>query len=67
MNNDLKYHNYKIKKTKGKIIVVLSIIIIILEVLALLEIIDFIWGLILFFIVLYLKKDTLNKKNKQKL
>ena len=57
--NDVKYKEYKKKKLINAIIILISITIIILEVLALFQVINMVWGLILFVILYLLKKIVL--------
>lgn len=54
--NDDKIKNYKRKRLLKWVIIILSIAVIILEVLALLDIISMLWGCLLFIIIYILKK-----------
>lgn len=56
MNNDDKIKKYQRKKILKWVIIILSIIVIVLEVLALFKVISMIWGLLLFVVVYILKK-----------
>ena len=56
MNNDQKIKAYKKNKIEKWIIVALYIGVIITEILALFNIIDMFWGVILFIIIYLLKK-----------
>lgn len=58
-NNEKKYKLYKKNKIINYIILFLSIGVIVLEVLALFKIVDMLWGIILFVIILLLKKFIL--------
>ena len=75
-NNDLKIKEYKKKKNYKYLIIILSLLTIILESLALFQVISYLWGLIPFvlcYIVKYFyagnsikKKKNTKEKNKQK-
>ena len=54
--NDLKYKEYQKKKIVKYIILLLSIVIIVLEVLALFQVISMLWGILLFIILYIIKK-----------
>ena len=54
--NDKKYNDFKKKKIFRYIYVVLSLLVIVLELLALFNVINMIWGLILFILLFFLKK-----------
>ena len=56
MNNDDKIKKYQRQKLKKWIIIILSLGVIVLEVLALLNIISMLWGCGLFLIIYILKK-----------
>ena len=56
MNNDDKIKKYQRKKILKWVIIILSIIVIVLEVLALFKVISMIWGLLLFIVIYILKK-----------
>ena len=56
MNNDDKIKEYQRQKLKKWIIIILSLGVIVLEVLALLNIINMLWGCGLFLIIYILKK-----------
>ena len=51
--NDQKINNYKKKKLTKYLLIIASILVIILEILALFNVISMIWGLV-FFIIIYL-------------
>ena len=54
--NDDKIKSYQRKKVLKWIIIVLSLLVIVLEVLALLDIINMLWGCLVFIIIYILKK-----------
>ena len=54
--NDKKYNDFKKKKIFRYIYIVLSLLVIVLELLALFNVINMIWGLILFILLFFLKK-----------
>ena len=54
--NDDKYNQYKKKKLFKYLFLLLSVGVIVLEILALLNVINMIWGLILFIGLYFLKK-----------
>ena len=56
-SNDDKIKEYRQKKIKKWIFIALSILIIALEILALFNVIDMLWGCILFVLVYILKKN----------
>ena len=56
MSNDEKYNKYKLEKGKKILIITLSLVVIVLEFLALFRIINMVWGLILFIMIYFLKK-----------
>ena len=56
MNNDEKIKKYRKEKIKKWVIVILSLGVIVLEVLALLKIINMLWGCLVFIIIYILKK-----------
>ena len=55
-NNDIKIKEYKRKKLFLYLYIIFSIMIIVLEILALFKIISMIWGLLVFIILFFLKK-----------
>ena len=57
--NDIKYKEYKKKVIEKDLYIILCIVVIILEILALFNIISFIWGLIVFVLIYLLKKIIL--------
>ena len=54
--NDVKIKNYQKQKLKKWLIIILSLITIVLEVLALFNVINMLWGCLLFGIIYILKK-----------
>ncbi len=54
--NDEKYEEYKKKQFSKYAIIILSLIVIVLETLALFQVIDMIWGIVFFAIIYLLKK-----------
>ena len=54
--NDKKYNEYQKNKIKKYFYIILSALIIILEILALFNVISMVWGLILFILLYLLKK-----------
>ena len=54
--NDKKYDEYQKNKIKKYFYIILSALIIILEILALFNVISMVWGLILFILLYLLKK-----------
>ena len=54
--NDKKYHEYKKKRIFKILYIVLSLTVVVLEILALLNIINMIWGLLVFVLLFFLKK-----------
>ena len=54
--NDNKIKSYQYKRLLKWIIILLSLFVIVLEILALLDIISMIWGVLLFIIIYILKK-----------
>ena len=63
MNNEVRYKEYKKKKILRFLILVFSLIVIILEILAIFKVIHFIWGLLAFGLV-YLLKYFFQKNKK---
>ena len=63
MNNEERFLAYRKNKILKIMIFIFSLAVIILEILALLNIIHFIWGLLVFIIVYFLKEKII-KKNK---
>ena len=62
MNNEERFQAYRKKKILKIIIFILSLAVIILEILALFNLVHFIWGLLVFVLVYFLKgKITKNK------
>ena len=55
-NNNDKIIKYKRQKAKKIMIIILSLVVIVLEVLALFKVIDMIWGCLVFVIIYILKK-----------
>ena len=55
-SNDDKIKEYQRKKVLKYLIILLSIIVVVLEVLALFKVISMIWGLLLFIVIYILKK-----------
>lgn len=64
MNNVLKYKEYKKKKIFNYLMIILGIVIIVLEILALFKVIHYIWGLLVFIILVIVKKFNLRKQEK---
>ena len=58
--NDNKYQEYKKKKLLKYLIIILSLLVIVLEVLALFNVINMIWGLIVFVVLYFIKNWLLN-------
>ena len=58
--NDNKYQEYKKKKLLKYLIIILSLFVIVLEVLALFNVINMIWGLIVFVVLYFIKNWLLN-------
>lgn len=56
MNNDQKYQNYQKKKLLKYLVIILSLMVIVLEILALFNVISMLWGLICFIVLIFLKK-----------
>ena len=54
--NDKKYQEYKKKKIFKLLYIALSLIVVVLEILALFNVINMIWGLIVFVLLFFLKK-----------
>lgn len=63
MNNEVRFKEYRKKKIIKFLIIVLSLVIVVLEGLALFKVIHYIWGLLIFAVVYLLKKFFL-KENK---
>ena len=59
MNNDKKIKNYQKKQFEKWAIIVLYLLVIVLEILALLNIIDMLWGVVLFALIYLFKKNYL--------
>jgi len=55
-SNDDKIKNYKRQKIKKWLIIILSVMVMVLEILALLNIVNMLWGCGLFIIIYILKK-----------
>jgi len=63
MNNEVRYKEYKKKKILKFLILIFSLIVIVLEILAIFKVIHFVWGLMSFGIV-YLLKYFFQKNKK---
>ncbi len=55
-SNDEKIKKYKMQQVKKWLIIILSLVVIILEVLALFKVCSMLWGLIIFVLIYILKK-----------
>jgi len=64
MNNEERFSLYRRNKILKFLILFLSIVVVVLEIIALFGIIHYIWGLIVFGIV-YLLKNIILKENKK--
>lgn len=56
MNNEKRFFEYRKKKVLKVLFLILSVLVIVLEILALFKVINLLWGLILFLILCFLKK-----------
>ena len=65
MNNEVRYKEYKKKKILKFLILIFSLMVIVLEVLAIFKVIHFVWGLLAFGIV-YLLKYFFSKEKRNK-
>ena len=57
--NDDKFNEYQKNRIFKYVIIILSILVIVLEILALLQKVNMIWGVIIFIIIYFLKKFIL--------
>lgn len=65
MNNEVRYKEYKKKKILRFLILIFSLMVIVLEILAIFKVIHFVWGLLVFGVV-YLLKYFFQKKIRNK-